>query len=237
MKVFIECLGRLANQLLCISNASYWSGVHGFRNREFVVNYRELESPRVSLPSGFVAKAGSFPEDLPKLASGDIAKTSADCIWEWPDVYFKMAPTENLIEGIRSVRLNGGFSEAVKRSAFGRIGIHARFGDFSPAGTPGADFLRAPSEYYLDAISKCKRMGHNSFYLATDGTDDETRFLYEAGGVERGRPDDPLFDLFALASSRAIIGSDSTFSWVASLYSGIKMCSPKSPDMTEFPHP
>lgn len=92
------------------------------------------------------------------------------------------------------------------------IGVHVRLGDFQSQ-------QRVPISWYVQMIEKIRRTSGVEIpvAVASDGSDAELAELLRLPGVRRLRLG-AVGDLFALAQSRIILGSNSTFSgWAAFL--------------------
>ena len=93
------------------------------------------------------------------------------------------------------------------------IGIHIRLGDY-------VNSLRTPIDWYLKSVSQINQIHPNlfSFYIFSDGQDEELKELLSIDNVSRVFFGNALSDIWALSKCRLIIGSDSTFSgWGAFL--------------------
>jgi glycosyl transferase family 11 len=229
-RVILECKGRLANQLLCWANAMHVFAQLGIKDRLIVLTYPELEP--LHFPCNTAIE--TLPEltarysALPRVKRDEIAIQTGDCLWIWEDIYCNL-PCQLIVKAIlQTIMFPVSFNPPREHC----IGIHVRYGDYEkidhenpPSSMP--PFLRAPNDYFLDAISICRQYDPRcKFYLASDGTPQELLFLTAQEGVFIGHKDDALKDLFYLSQCRLIIGSNSTFSHVAAYYGNIPVTSP-----------
>lgn len=107
------------------------------------------------------------------------------------------------------------------------VNIHVRLGDFQKANVSqlnaGADNTSIPMEWYVKAVHDIKKvLGKEiKFNVFSDGTDDELEELLKIEGVFRMGYGSALADIIALAQSKVIIASGSSFSmWARFLGNG-----------------
>lgn len=227
-RIFIECLGRMANQILCFANAGYVRDDLNIRNAKMVLSCSLLTDGRIRFPDWIEVTEGERPpKGLIRANRRELRGIDMDCMWEWKDVYSQMPEVKTLSEYIKQIELSDGILGDIA-SVHGKIpvGVHIRYGDYVAAGDTSSPFQRAEESYYLDAMEVCrKKLGKCSFYVASDGKDHELKFV-ENHDVAMGRRKDPVFDLFSLSKCRVIIGSNSTFSSVASYHGNVPMVTP-----------
>lgn len=228
--IFLECYGRLANQLLCMANAMHFVRTSGLSDRTIAIEYDVLDDKRILLPGGVVV-APRIKRDIPRVSRSQIASVDGDCLWASDDVYSDHPDSTIVAEMLREIALRDDFAKEVERAG-GKdcVGIHVRYGDYGKTDGP---FVRAPNSYYVGSVGSFKSAGFSRFFLATDGEPHEVEYLTDVRGVTLGMRADPLFDLFTLSKCAVIIGSSSTFSSVACMYGGIQMTTP-SMDMAEI---
>lgn len=115
------------------------------------------------------------------------------------------------------------------RSGRGTVAMHVRLGDFvrAPAGAATLQATAANTaqsmEWFLCALARAEADGFTArrVLVYSDGTDAELATLLRDPRITRARPGNPLNDLSAMATSDALIASQSTFSmWGAFLGSG-----------------
>lgn len=106
------------------------------------------------------------------------------------------------------------------------IGIHVRRGDFAAPKTEadlreGHTSLRIPLTWYIAALTKLRDSieGWAPALVFSDGTEKELADLLALPDVTLQRGNAAITDLLALANSRAIVASGSTFSMWASFLS------------------
>lgn len=227
-RIVLECKGRLANQILCWSNARHVIKEMGLKDRLIVINH-DIPEHCVSFPGAIAAQVDA--SNIPRVMRGELESQTGDCLWIWEDVYADF-PTGNAIKKIiQSIYLEPSFEKQIENTATNLIGIHARFGDYvsvDPKNPPKTmpPFVRGSEEYFLTAMELCRHsLSDPKFFLASDGTSQELEFITKQPNVIRGW-DIPLFDLFALSKCRLIIGSASTFSTVASYYGDVPLTVP-----------
>lgn len=232
-RVVLECLGRLANQIICWKNARNVFKKIGLTDT-IVINY-DIPKGCVTFPGAVVEIVNT--EGLRRVTRNELSITNCDCLWIWDDVFMANPTAES---AIREIELSKEFSDSISGVVGGGtvIGIHARFGDYvKKEDANGYPFIRGSNEYFLRGIEVAKRLHPGCrFYLASNGEPSEVDFIKNCiPDVILGKPDNPLFDLFALSRCRAVIGSSSTFTFVACEYGGIKFTVPEATEaeMTE----
>ena len=92
------------------------------------------------------------------------------------------------------------------------IGVHVRLGDYKNTK------LETNISYYKNLILKIEEMYQDKyqFYVFSDAQDEEIKELLSIKNVKKVFFGNALADLIALSKTRLIIGSDSTFSGLAS---------------------
>lgn len=223
-RIILDCKGRLANQILCWANAKSFLSDNSINGKTIVINY-PIDSNRVSFP-GAVIESLENTEGLKPVTRNDIANTEEDCLWLWEDIWnFNDDSVKKRY--IRDIIISESFekelSQVVKDKS--HIGLHIRYGDYvkidrNNPPDPLPPFIREEDSYFLDIIHACKEIQSNVvFYMASDGTEEELKFITEIPGIICGRRDDPLFDLFELSRCKFVVGTNrSTFGIVASMY-------------------
>lgn len=103
----------------------------------------------------------------------------------------------------------------------GGVSIHVRLGDFLPASTEalrtGNYNYRIPLSWYVARAQELQqRLGVSRFHVFSDGSDAELADLLALPGAQRVDFGSSIADLIALAHSRVLIASGSTFSMWAS---------------------
>lgn len=115
-------------------------------------------------------------------------------------------------------------SAATRWGSDDHVGVHVRLGDFAPASADALASgrtanLRIPLEWYRDRILEQQaRTPGVPIHIFSDGSPGELRTLLSIEGTALRREAHDVADLIALAESRVLIGSHSTFSrWAAFL--------------------
>lgn len=227
MKVVIECKGRLSNLLLCWANARHVLSTLGLSDRTIVVRY-PIPPETIALPGTSVEPDAALSR-LPRVTRSEIARQKSDCLWVWEDAYFNLPSDSVMRTMLHSIELHPEFGGAIPSR--GLIGVHARFGDYVKIDRqnppdPMPPFVRADNTYFDKMMSLALLMSPDEeFFLASDGTDEELKFLTDNFPIVRGKPD-PVYDLFALSRCSLLIGSNSTFTSVAATLGDVPFITP-----------
>lgn len=229
-RVVLDCRGRLANQLLCWANARHVLTSLGLDDRVIVINHW-IPPNCVRFPGAVVESVNV--EALPRVTREQLAEQTGDAVWIWEDIYFNFPNGNTIKQVIQTITLESSFEQQLNNTITGDnfVGIHARFGDYveiNYANPPDImpPFVRAKKTYFLRAMALARELIPNvKFLLASDGTKQELEFITEQSDVVCGWSE-ALFDLFALAKCRVIVGSASTFSAVAANYGDKPLTTP-----------
>lgn len=103
------------------------------------------------------------------------------------------------------------------------IGVHIRLGDYKNT------TLETKIDFYLNLVFKIKELHKNKYkiYIFSDANDEELRKVLEIDGVKKVFFGNALADLIALSKCKLIVGSDSTFSGLASFINQAPIIFPK----------
>lgn len=223
--LYVNCAGRLSNHLLRMAGIVAYLDNKGIKNKLVAVQYQQLNDNRIILPDNVVF-VGSAPRNTKSVTIDEINDLSQDCIVEESREFMGVTQESTIVDVIRKIRLSKEFNKELSALINERtVGIHVRYGDYVVSGGP---FLRASEHYYTTSMDSCLDDGASDFFLATDGTDEEVRYITSRYNIIPGRRDDPVFDLFALSKCKTIIGSMSTFTSVAAYYGGARLIVPKT---------
>ena len=104
------------------------------------------------------------------------------------------------------------------------IGVHVRLGDYRDT------IHETKISYYIDLISTIKSLREDeyNFYIFSDASNDELAEILSIDGVEKVFFGNALADLVALSKTKLIIGSNSTFSGMASFLNRTPIILPSS---------
>lgn len=214
--IYIRCQGRLANQLL-----SWVKGRHVTRhlnNRKLLINYAELGQCVLPNTDNRIMDTSAWPESDTK----GLASCQGNCVWT--EVWDNFPPNHEMRTYLYQIQFDNTILDKVKDGlgAEGTIGVHIRYGDFlsvdpnNPITIPS--FVRAPNEYYTAMVDQCRELlPKHKIFLATDGTPDEVKWFTDRYHPLEHANKIALLDLLTLSRCDIIVGSNSTFSLIASI--------------------
>lgn len=234
MKIYLNCKGRLGNQLVSWAHARHTIEKLGLHDRIIVVNYR-IAPNSIILP-GAIVDTEYFGTDLPKATRHSLSECQSDCLWVWEDLYYNLPEIGLLNEQLLKIEVHHGFDQELLAAVGYRktIGVHVRCGDFFVPDKNhkiGELFVRYPERHFIKHIEECmSAFPGSSIFLASDGMPEELAFLTSKYPVIQGRKEDDVFDLFALSRCRVLVGSDSTFSRCAQTLGGVPMITHRETD-------
>lgn len=230
-RVFLECKGRLANQLIAWAKASF-----AFRNQpdvELTLDYPELST--AILPATRVERFDS--RKLQSVNYPAILTEKEDAVWMAEDLWqvkidgFGPETARNALHSIQ-------FPEAILNAVASTIpngnfiGVHVRHGDYQKIvpgklALPLPVFIRAPEHYYLQTIEQFLiSFPASNIFLASDGTVEDLEFITKKYQCAHRSLDSALLDFLCLAKCFVLIGSFSTFSQLASIYGNMPLILP-----------
>jgi hypothetical protein len=118
--------------------------------------------------------------------------------------------------------INPRYLKSIQGVDFNVVGIHVRLGDY-------VSELRTDLNWYVQLVQQISQIkpGHISFYVFSDGTDQELQPLLNLPSVKKVFFGSAISDIIALSKCKLIIASDSTFSGWSSFLAQVPTIYPK----------
>lgn len=235
--ITIEPAGRLANQLICWASARCLLKRLRLHGKILCLKY-PIPKSTISLPDTVLDEHIEI-NHLPILERDQIGNNTSNCIWSYQDLYLHNDNSRKAIESeLRTIKIDREFEQVITHRIGNdkSIGVHIRYGDFSKIDVRDEQhqlptFVRASEKYYLKTVRRLvQETGIKSIFLASNGKDDELTFLTSQFNVKRSQAvntHSAITDLFCLSKCSVIVGSDSTFSYVASALAEVPITYPR----------
>jgi len=218
MRIFLECKGRMANQIAAWAKAS--CRLQSILPEvTFLINYPEL-ADNVHLPN--VEHFYGDTRDWKRFHYGE--EYDGESVWEADDLWNQTIPVEAFCERVRTMQFSKLITDEVDAlMASDRfVGFHVRYGDYVKINpkrppVPLPPFVRANKQHFLSSLNTFNTLcPGRKLFLATDAKYKKLRWVPPH---VRNRDDaNPAMDLYALSKCEFIIGSNSSFTMISAIY-------------------